>query len=116
MLVEQHFSLSKNLVKYRAFLPELYQGVFSTSMFDVDGLDHESIWELGRINVAMPRRKTLYGHAELRTLDLVSQGLAVKRSEPPERHCDVVDWPIEKENRMSVAQELARAARLVLRP
>jgi hypothetical protein len=85
-------------------------------MFDIDRLNRDEIWELGQINVAVPRSKTLYGHAELFTVDVVSQGLTVSRSEPPERHCDVVDWPTEKEERMSVAQELARVARLVLKP
>jgi hypothetical protein len=116
MLVDaQHFSASKNLVKSRAFLPGFYQDVYSTSTFDVDGLSRDDIWELGRAKVAVPRNKTLYGHAELRTADVLGVGLAVARSQPPERHCDIVQWPAEKEDRMSVAQELARAAQLVLR-
>jgi hypothetical protein len=117
MLVDQqHFSASKNLVKSRAFLPAPYQDGYSMSTFDVDGLSRDSIWELGHTNVAVPRNKTLYGHAELRTADVLGLGLTVVRSGPHERHCDVVDWPAEKEDRMSVAQELARVAQLFLKP
>ena len=53
-LVERHFVPTKQLVKPRAFLPELYEGTLTTSVFDADDLLDEELWRIGLEHVANP--------------------------------------------------------------
>src|SRR5437762_4087329 len=96
VLVERHFSVEKQLVKYNAFLLALWNDVWTTSVFDIDGLADVDIWALGNLRVAVPRGKPLYGHAEVQRLSVEDQKLNVTRSEPPERHCNIIGWPNSK--------------------
>ena len=114
-LIEKHFSIEKNLVKPRALLPALDHGVWATSIFDVDGLSDIETWNLGEAYVAVPRGKPLYGHAELAAVAVAETGLALRSSEPPPGHGDIVGWSTDKEKRILAAQELAACARLKLK-
>lgn len=116
ILIESHYSVQKRLVKYRAFMPEFYKGAFTTSVFDIDLLADQDVWEIGRAHVAEPRGKTVHGHAEVESKTAIALGLSVVRSEPPPRHCDLTGWSNEKQERMNVAQELAATATLKLKP
>jgi hypothetical protein len=115
ILVQRHFSTQKQIVKYGAFLPALFEGAWLTSVFDTDGLDDEAIWDLGAVHVAAGRGAPVYGHAEITRAKIEAQSLSIERSEPPVRHCDIVGWPAAKEDRLSLAQELAAASKLKLR-
>ena len=116
ILVERHFSVTKNLVKYNAFMPALWNGVWSTSVFDADGLPDGELWALGAIHVAAKRGKPVYGHADVATKAVEKTGLLVERAESPPRHCDIIDWPAAKEDRISVAQDIAAESILKLKP
>ena len=115
ILVERHFSVEKQIVKYNAFLPALSDGAWSTSVFDADGLTDSDVWALGERHVASARNKPVYGYPDISVLAVEEQRLTVDRAEPPPRHCDIVGWPSAKEERISVAQELAAQSTLKLK-
>jgi hypothetical protein len=120
LVQRRDFSIEKQLVNYRRFLPVLNErtGVWETSVFDADGLNDIEIWEIGRIHVAAARGKRVYGHGEIARTTIEGQGLSIERTEPPIRHCDIRGWPPpeDKEERMSLAQHLAADATLKLNP
>ncbi len=116
ILVERHFSVTKNLVKYNAFMPALWNGVWSTSVFDADELSDDELWAFGAIHVAAERGKPVYGHADVATEVVEKTGLLVERTKSPPRHCDIVGWPAAKEDRISVAQDIAAESILKLKP
>ena len=116
ILVERHFSVAKNLVKYNAFMPALWNGVWSTSVFDADGLLDGELWVLGASHVAAERGKPVYGHADVSTEVVERTGLLVERTESPPRHCNIVAWPAAKEDRISVAHDIAAESILKLKP
>ena len=78
-------------------------------------MGEEKIWKLGDVYVAQPRKKELYARANLVVADVSDSGLQVESREPPPRHGNIVNWPLEKHVWMSRAQELAAKATLVLR-
>lgn len=84
-------------------------------MFRVQGLTERQIWTLGDAYVALPPGNELRGRAELSVEQIVGVGLRVEPAEPPPRHANIVDWPGEKHEWMSQAQELAALATLRLR-
>lgn len=116
-LLEKHFVPTKALVKPRAFLPDLYNGEYTTSIIAADGLSDDDVWAIGREHVAAPREKRLYGHASLVVRDVLATGLVIRKApEPPPGHREMVGWPAAKEDQISIAQELTKNATLKLIP
>lgn len=66
--------------------------------------------------MALPAGTELRARAELSVGQITGVGLRVESAEPPPRHANIVDWPLEKHEWMSLAQELAAVATLRLRP
>jgi hypothetical protein len=95
----------------RAFLPDS-RG--ETSVFRIGGLNDDEVWETGRVEVSQKRGLPLYGRADVTTASVAGAGLDVQSAEPPERHAVIVGWPPAKEERISLAQQLAAEAQLVL--
>lgn len=112
-LVERHFVRTKQLVKPRAFLPELYDGTLTTSVFDADGLSDDELWNVGIEHVADPRGKPLYGHAELQLAAVLAAALSVRSAEPPPRHRELIGWSTDKEDQLSVSRHAILKLRLV---
>src|SRR6266568_4343809 len=108
---KNHFSRQNNRVKYNAFLPNP-DG--ETSVFRTDGFADHEIWQTGE-QVGFQRTQTLYGRGDIRTDKVVEAGLNVQPTEPPKHHANIIDWPVDKSERMSKAQQLAAHARLVLK-
>lgn len=79
------------------------------------GLTERKIWQLGELHVAQPRGKELQARADLSVATVVAVGLRVESQEPPPRHGNIIDWPIEKHVWMSRAQEIAAEATLRMR-
>jgi hypothetical protein len=105
---------SQTAVKPKAFEPT--KGL-TLSVERVDGLNMDQIWELGRTDVIekMPTPKTLYGVGEIKTSTVLSQKLTVVPDPLPCRHANLLGWPTEKFKQISITQELAAAANIILK-
>jgi hypothetical protein len=113
LLQSGHYTALTGRVKPRAFHPAVRD--HKTSVFRVQELTERQIWSLGDQYVASPLGKELRARAELSVAQITAVGLQVEPAEPPPRHANIVDWPIEKHEWMSRAQELAAVAVLRLR-
>ena len=107
------YTPSSGRVKPRAFHPAREDR--RTSVFRVLGLSEGKIWKLLDIYVAQPRSKELRARADVSVAEVVALGLRVESAEPPPRHSNITDWPVDKHEWMSRAQELADAAILRVR-
>jgi len=113
LLQSGHYTASTGRVKPRAFHPAARD--HKTSIFRVQELTGRQIWSLGDKYVASPLGKDLRARAELSVAQIIEVGLQVEPAEPPPRHANIADWPSEKHEWMSRAQELAAVAILRLR-
>jgi len=108
-----HYAPSDRRVKWRAFSP--HPGDHKTSVFRVQGLTESEIWSLGDEHVGRPSGNEILALAELSVEQITNAGLLVEPAEPPPRHANIANWPVEKDEWMSKAQELAAVAILRLR-
>ena len=108
-----HYAASTGRVKPGALHPT--PSDHKTSVFRVQGLTERQIWSLGDVYVVLPSGNELRARAELSVKQIAGVGLRVESAEPPPRHANIVDWPGEKHQWMSRAQELAAVATLCLR-
>jgi len=83
-------------------------------VFRILGLSERAVWELGDVNVARPREKALLGRADVKVGFIRSIGLQLEADNEPIRHASIVAWPAAKDERKSLAQELAAEAHLVV--
>lgn len=88
------------------------------SVFRIDGLTIEEVWENGQLNVVnkMSEPRNLHGIADIKASAIQDIHLDIDPDNNPPRHASIVGWPDEKSERMLIAQELATRAKLVLRP
>ncbi len=77
-------------------------------------LNEDQIWHLARVFVSNPTGRTLYARADIPALAVYELSLNINPDEPPPRHASIVGWPPEKHARMSLAQQLAASATLVV--
>lgn len=87
------------------------------SVYRIDGLQIEEIWEIGQREVidAMGQPKILYGIADVKVSTVQENNLKVEPDDRPPRHANIIGWPEEKEKQKIIAQELAAGAKLVLK-
>lgn len=109
-----YFSPKYKTVKHRAFMPP---PDLKLSVFRIDGLKLELIWEIGQKAVVdmMAIPKVLYGIAELKASKFQERDLVIEPDNTPPRHANIIGWPEETARRMSIAQELAAEANLRLK-
>lgn len=71
---------------------------------------------LGELHVRSVDGLAPYGQARLLVSDITDVKLSLNCDNTPERHADIVDWPPDSEipRQISIAQELAARARLIL--
>lgn len=86
------------------------------SVFRIDGLQLEEIWEIGQREVidAMSQSRELKGIADVKALKVQENDLEIEPDNIPSRHANIIGWPEEKEKQKIIAQELAAEAKLVL--
>ena len=97
-------------VKDTIVKPKLFEPPRSLklSVFRIHGLQCEDIKALGREAVRGHSKATkLYGWAELRESVVEANNLRLDDDNDPPRHADIVDWPVEVEDRKQLAQVLA---------
>lgn len=108
----KEFSREKRIVKRFAFMPAR-DG--ATSVYHTTGLSTEEISELSRIHVEPERQKAAYGWAEIQVEAVRAVHLELDYNNDPPRHINLTGWPDEKDHQISIAQQLAASASLVLR-
>ena len=103
---------STGSVKPKAFMPR--PDNLTTSVFRTVGLSSGEVAELGQLEVAGPRRKTLLGWGLLVVSQVCEAGLEV-HPEPSnhDRHANIVGWPSLKSAQKLAALKLAELAELV---
>ena len=106
----KHFSRLKSEVKHRAFEPP---PDLKLSVFRITGLTDPEAWILGRY-IEDPPERVVQARADIARQNIVRHGLRVEPDEPPMRHHLIVDWPLEKDARISIAQQMAADAVLRL--
>jgi hypothetical protein len=104
------FSVAKNLVKPRAFMP---QPDDTLSVFETEKLRDQGVWAIGA-DVASERKGNLHARADIPTSLVTVHKLRVVHDEPPRRHRNIVGWPPvdQKEDRKLIAMQLAASATL----
>jgi hypothetical protein len=114
LLSSSDYSSSKSRVKYRALEPSPQDQC--TSVFRIDGLTENQIWDMGTSSVAEPRARRIHARADIIVSAIVNLNLAIRPDEPPVRHALISGWSDEKHARMAKAQELATEASLKVKP
>ena len=99
-------------MKGRAFEPSKIDK--STSVFRIQGLTNDRIWGIGSKYVAIPQNRNLHARADIAARVINRSNLRIQPKEPPPRHASIIDWPVEKHLKISIAQELAAEASLRL--
>lgn len=110
----KHYRLQDHSVKPKAFEPP---SDLRLSVFRIDGLTIEEVWETGLANVIarMSEPRNLYGIADIKASASRDVGLDIDPDNTPQRHACVVGWPEDKSKQMLIQHELAAKAKLVLR-
>lgn len=81
----------------------------TTSVFRIAGLTDGEIWKIGA-GVAELRQKTLHARADVAVARVHETGLSLNPDDTPPRHANIVGWPADKAEQLSIAQQLAAAA------
>jgi hypothetical protein len=107
------YSREKNVVKPQAFMPP---PDLRLSVFRIDNLLEPEIWKIGFKKVIgnMNQPRNLHGRADIQALNILQINLQINPDNTPPRHANIVGWPELKEERKSIAQELAAKASLML--
>ena len=106
-LIDGQVRAENKEVKYPAFIPpkSLKLSIFRTST-----LSEEEIWTLAAEKVE-PSRGPVIGRGELTVSAIAEEKLRVAPDEDPNsRHVDVVDWPVDRDARVTLAKALAAKA------
>jgi hypothetical protein len=109
----KHYSPQMQSVRPAAFLPPPPE--YHLSVFRIYGLTTEDVCQIGQRKVIsnMPGR-TLHGYANIVAQSFQDANLTIDPDNNPARHASVVGWPEDKQQQVSIAQELAASASLVL--
>jgi hypothetical protein len=105
LLSSSDFTVNAPRVKARALEPSPVDKY--TSVFRIDGLADDEIWNMGTILVAEPRGRRVHARADITVSNILRSNLSVQPDEPPVRHALISGWSNEKHTRMAEAQELA---------
>lgn len=106
-----HFSPRQSRVKPGAFLPS--RDTRETSVFRTVGLDHREVRRTGEM-VGGPSGRTLKAWGNVIAGVVFDVGLGVQPDNVPERHAAIIGWPEQKDEQITLAQQLAEAATLYL--
>lgn len=101
-------------VRPDGFIPHPYPDLSVTRHL---GLSESQLWQLGQDTANARQKATLYGRADLKTIDVRRQKLQVIADPLPGNlnHANVTGWPSDKPSQKIIAQELAASATFVAR-
>lgn len=82
----------------------------------IDELTIEEVWNLGKHVVSgMPDPKPqLYGVGDIEAGVIERVNLTISPDKLPSRHANINNWPADRARQLSIAQELAAEAKLIL--
>lgn len=110
---KKHFSVDKGTVKSRAFRPDASG---KTSVSGISGIDDEEIWNIGNL-VSNVSGRQLRARGDISASSVRDSGLnVVSDGVGHPRHANIEGWPLEKQEMISISQELAAAAILTVHP
>ncbi len=95
-------------IKPDAFIPYPHSDLSVTRH---QNLTEESLWKIGQA-IAIARRTTLYGRADLRAATVRQQSLEIEPApiEGNPNHANIFRWPADKPSQKIIAQQLAAAS------
>jgi hypothetical protein len=89
----------------------------TTSVFRVFALSEAGIWDLGEREVGRVLDQRVLARADITVSNVRRhKKLRVDADDDPPRHAAILGWPENKEEQMSLCQELAADAVLTVRP
>lgn len=106
-------------VKPAAFLPNPANG--ETSVFRHGKTPEEPLWAIGQ-SIVSGSTRNIYGVAFVAAGDVRSETLGVTAKEPPERHANIDNWPVDtdpvlqKAKHKEIAMCLAGKSDLLKKP
>lgn len=101
------FSLDPRRVKPGAFLPT--RDPLETSVFRTVGLDAGEVQRRGGMVGGLSDRN-LKAWGDVLAGVVFHVGLGIRPDNDPERHAAIIGWPAQKDEQLSMAQQLAAAA------
>jgi hypothetical protein len=101
-------------VRPDCFIPHPYPDLSVTRHF---GLSESQLWRIGQETANARPKATLYGRADLKTVDARRQKLQVTAAPLRKNlnHANITGWPPDKPSQKVIAQELAASATFVAR-
>lgn len=111
VVVRRWIHAKDQTIKQAAFRPPSNLELSVTRHRDIS---ERKLWKIGRA-VAAQRQLKLFGRADVIAVKIREQELDVD-PDPicgNKNHARVIDWPSEKSDKMTIAQEIARAATFV---
>jgi hypothetical protein len=116
VLNKDHIKPARRVVTYRAFFFKIGTEL---SVSRTDGMNEDDVWAYSDEHVATPARPSVFGRADFNVEQMRAReeltALSVEPTEPPVRHAAIRQWPVDEEQRRSVAQVLAALATCVIR-
>lgn len=98
------------MVKPRAFLPVDRE----TSVFRTQDVSEQEVWQMAVVKVE-PTRGKCRARGDFPAAVVFGIGLGVLPDNELERHAVINGWPTEKDEQLTLAQELAASATLAVR-
>jgi hypothetical protein len=110
---DSHYAKTKERIKYHAFLPRNGE----TSIFRINNLGDEQIWDMGENCVALISFRTLLARGDLIASGIFEEGLEIKPDTRKHKlHANIVGWPLEEPGKVKfIATNLADKAQLHLK-
>lgn len=103
-----HYVISTGRVKPRAFEPSIRDN--TTSVFVIDGLPDQAIWNISTLHIAPLRGRDAAVRADIPSAAIEQIDLALDVDDTPPGHAAIVGWPPEKDRVKMLAQQLAADA------
>lgn len=100
-----------NTVKQDAFIPPTD---LQLSVTRHCGISTDQLNQFGKA-VANQRALEFHGRADIETKDVITNGVKAVAwpLDDNKNHAHIIGWPVDKENRKTIAQELAAASKFV---
>jgi hypothetical protein len=107
-----HFRKSDRTVKPELFMPHPYQDLSVTRHRDATLTELRALG----VHIAEERKRTLYGRADIRTIDCHIGKVKVVEDPLPENsnHADIRGFPSEKADQKAIALKLVEAASKII--
>lgn len=115
---KKHFSSDKMEAKPNAFVPQP-KYPRELSVYEVSGLDNEEVWNLSRQvrNDKLVKAKSCFQYEIFREKadSLLKQLEIINNGTPHPRHCNITNFPTEKEDRLHVALQIIEISKFELK-